>query len=134
MKANYDDIINMPHHVSKTRAQMSMIDRAAQFSPFAALTGYGDAIDETGRWTDRKLELSEDEKEHLDRTQQMLLEKAESQPEIEITYFKKDAKKQGGEYVTVCGKLKKINEEERVLMLLDGMQIPLDDIWELQEK
>ncbi len=134
MKRNYDDIIGLAHHVSKTRPQMSMLDRAAQFSPFAALTGYGDAIDETGRWTDSRTELSEDEKEALDRTQQALLEKAGQHPEIRIVFFRKDRKKQGGQYTEVHGTLKKIDEIERVLILTDGTRIALEDIRQITEQ
>lgn len=83
----YDDIIGLPHHVSATRPRMSMIDRAAQFSPFQALTGYGAAIQETGRLTDRKIELSEDERILLDMKQQILLDNIRECPDVSITYF-----------------------------------------------
>ena len=86
-KANYDDIINLPHHVSSKRPQMPMLDRAAQFSPFAALTGYDDAIHETARLTNDKVDLSEEEKETLDMKQQILLEKLSDHPALTITYF-----------------------------------------------
>ena len=95
MKDQYDDIINLPHHVSKTRPQMSMLDRAAQFSPFAALTGYDAAIKETGRLTDEKVNLSEEEKEALDRKQQILLEKLADHPAITVIFFVPDEKKIG---------------------------------------
>ena len=88
MKDQYDDIINLPHHVSKTRPQMSMVDRAAQFSPFAALTGYDAAIKETGRLTDEKVNLSEEEKEALDRKQQILMEWLGDHPALTICYRK----------------------------------------------
>ena len=90
MKDQYDDIINLPHHVSKTRPQMSMVDRAAQFSPFAALTGYDAAIKETGRLTDEKVNLSEEEKEALDRKQQILMEWLGDHPALTITFFVPD--------------------------------------------
>ena len=86
-KTNYEDIINLPHHVSSKRPQMSMLDRAAQFSPFAALTGYDDAIHETGRLTDEKIDLSEEEKEALDRKQQFLMERLGGHPALTVTYF-----------------------------------------------
>lgn len=92
MKDQYDDIINLPHHVSKTRPQMSMLDRAAQFSPFAALTGYDAAIKETGRLTDEKVNLSEEEKEALDRKQQILLEKLADHPALTVIFFVPDEK------------------------------------------
>lgn len=124
----YEDIINLPHHVSKTRPQMSMLDRAAQFSPFAALTGYDAAIKETGRLTDEKIEMDEDRKTALDMKQTYLIEMLDEQPEISITYFLPDTKKSGGAYVTVTGNLKRFDEYERLLILTDGKKIPMDDI------
>lgn len=124
----YEDIIHLPHHVSSKRPQMPMIDRAAQFSPFAALTGYDDAISETGRLTDKKIDLSEEEKEVLDRKQQLLLEKLDKRPALTVTYFVPDAKKSGGAYVTKSGNLKKIDAIERWMQLTDGTKIPLDDV------
>ena len=99
----YDDIINLPHHVSQTRPQMSMIDRAAQFSPFAALTGYDAAIKETGRLTDTKLEIGDEERDVLDRKQQYLQKIVADRPEITITYFVPDEKKAGGSYTSLTG-------------------------------
>ena len=124
----YEDILNLPHHVSKTRPQMSMLDRVAQFSPFAALTGYDDAIKETGRLTDEKIEMDEDRKAALDMKQAYLIEMIDEQPEISITYFLPDTKKSGGAYVTVTGNLKRFDEYERLLILTDGKKIPMDDI------
>jgi len=128
----YEDIINLPHHVSKTRPQMSMLDRAAQFSPFAALTGYDAAIKETGRLTDEKIELDEDRKAALDMKQAYLIEMIDEQPEISITYFLPDTKKSGGAYVTVTGNLKRFDEYERLLILTDGKKIPMDDIADIE--
>ena len=128
----YEDILNLPHHVSKTRPQMSMLDRAAQFSPFAALTGYDDAIKETGRLTDEKIELDEDTKAALDMKQAYLIEMIDEQPEISITYFLPDTKKSGGAYVTVTGNLKRFDEYERLLILTDGKKIPMDDIADIE--
>ena len=128
----YEDILNLPHHVSKTRQQMSMLDRAAQFSPFAALTGYDDAIKETGRLTDEKIEMDEDRKAALDMKQAYLIEMIDEQPEISITYFLPDAKKSGGAYVTVTGNLKRFDEYERLLILTDGKKIPMDDIADIE--
>ena len=129
---DYEDIINLPHHVSKTRPQMSMLDRAAQFSPFAALTGYDAAIKETGRLTDEKIEMDEDRKAALDMKQAYLIEMIDEQPEISITYFLPDAKKSGGAYVTVTGNLKRFDEYERLLILTDGKKIPMDDIADIE--
>ena len=128
----YEDILNLPHHVSKTRPQMSMLDRAAQFSPFAALTGYDDAIKETGRLTDEKIEMDEDRKAALDMKQAYLIEMIDEQPEISITYFLPDAKKSGGAYVTVTGNLKRFDEYERLLILTDCNKIPMDDIADIE--
>ena len=132
MRDQYEDIIHLPHHVSKTRPQMSMLDRAAQFSPFAALTGYDSAIKETGRLTDEKLELDEDTRAALDRKQAYLLEMISDQPEVSITHFLPDEKKAGGEYVTVSGNLKRIDDYERMLILTDGRKIPMDDIADIE--
>lgn len=127
----YEDIINLPHHVSDKRAQMSMWDRAAQFSPFAALTGYDDAVTETARLTDDKIELDESAQATLDMKQHILMETISEQPEISVTYFKKDVKKAGGTYLTLTGKLKKIDEYERVLMFVNGEHIPFDDVFDI---
>lgn len=134
MSDEYKDIINLPHHVSSKRPQMSMLDRAAQFSPFAALTGYDDAIHETGRLTDEKVDLSEGEKEVLDRKQQVLMEKLAAHPPLTITYFVPDAKKSGGAYITKSGNLKKIDEFERWMLLTDGTKIPLDDVTDIESE
>ena len=128
----YDDIIHLPHHVSKTRSQMSMEDRAAQFSPFAALTGYDAAILETGRLTEDKLELGEETQAILDRKQRYLAEIIDTKPEITVTYFVPDEKKSGGAYSTVRGFLKRIDEYERELVLTDGRKIQLDAIFDIE--
>lgn len=133
-KTNYEDIINLPHHISSKRPQMSMLDRAAQFSPFAALIGYDDAIHETGRLTDEKIDLSEEEKEALDRKQQILMERLGDHPSLTVTYFVPDAKKSGGAYVTKNGNLKKIDGFERWMMLTDGTKIPLDDVADIESE
>ena len=130
----YDDIIGLPHHVSATRPRMSMIDRAAQFSPFQALTGYGAAIQETGRLTDRKVELSEDERIVLDMKQQILLDNIRECPDVSITYFIPDERKAGGSYVTVTGNVKKIDDYQRLLILTDRAQIPLDEIVDIESE
>lgn len=132
MNDRYDDIIHLPHHVSKTRPQMSMMDRAAQFSPFAALTGYDAAIKETGRLTDEKIELGEETKAVLDRKQRYLSDMISVQPEITVTYFLLDERKSGGTYLSVTGKLKRIDEYERMMILTDGKKIPLDDIMDIE--
>jgi hypothetical protein len=124
----YDDIINLPHHVSKTRPPMSIINRAAQFSPFAALTGYDDAIEETARLTDMRVELDEAAKTILDKKLRIIQEHLNSQPEVTITYFRQDEKKEGGTYVSVSGTVKKIDGYKRTLLMQDGISIKNDDI------
>lgn len=130
----YEDIIYLPHPVSKTRPQMPMSDRAAQFSPFAALTGYDAAIRETARLTDKKLLLDEETCALLDRKQQYLCEIIAEKPEITVTYFVPDDRKDGGSYVTVTGKLRRIDLCARLLVLIDGRNIPLDDIAGLESE
>lgn len=127
----YNDIIDLPHHVSAIRPRMSMIDRAAQFSPFAALTGYDAAIKETGRLTDARIELSEESRAILDRKQQLLLSNLSNSPEISVTYFVPDERKAGGSYATVTGKVKKVDEYLRLLILFNGEKIYLDDVLDL---
>ena len=127
----YDDIINLPHHVSRKHPQMSIHDRAAQFAPFAALTGHGEAIAETARLTDLKIELDDYEKMKLDEKLLILQEHIMEMPEISVTYFCPDEKKKGGKYVTVTKTLRKINEMERTLLMEDGMQIRIEDILEV---
>ena len=134
MKNDYDDIINLPHHVSSTRPQMSMIDRAAQFSPFAALTGYDAAIKETGRLTDEKIELDEEALSNLNMKFQILFEKLDEQPDIAITYFKPDETKSGGAYLTTTDKIKKVDEYERIITTANGTKIPMDDVINLESE
>ena len=128
----YNDIIDLPHHISTTRPRMSMLDRAAQFSPFAALTGYDAAIKETGRLTGQRIELTEECRAVLDRKQQVLLENLAEHPEVSVTYFVPDERKSGGAYVTVAGRVKKVDEYQRLLLLTDGTRIPLTEVLELE--
>ena len=124
----YDDIIDLPHHVSTTYHRMSMLERAAQFQPFRALTGYEDAVRETARLTDDWVELTEDEKSLLDAKLQKLADDIASHPLATITWFQPDKKKTGGEYVTTTGQLKKIDDFEGVLILLGGERILIENI------
>ena len=132
MNNRYDEIINLHHHVSKTRPQMPMPDRAAQFAPFAALTGYDAAIKETGRLTDERIDFGEETKAMLDMKQQYLSDIIADQPEIIVTYFVPDEKKAGGAYVTVTGNLKRIEEYERMMILTNGKKIPMDEIADIE--
>lgn len=125
MKNSYEDIIHLPHHVSQKHPRMTTQERAAQFSPFAALTGYGDAIKETARTTEAKPELDEAEREKLSRQLQTAMR--ENRP-IEITYFVPDAKKEGGFCFTAAGYIRKIDEYEKQVRMTDGTNIPLEDI------
>ena len=134
MKNPYEDILRLPHPVSSTRPQIPIADRAAQFSPFAALTGHGAAIRETARLTDRRRELSEDEQTALGDKLTMLAEIASDRPVVSVTYFRADEKKDGGSYVTAAGAVKKIDEYERVIILMDGTRIPIGDISEIESE
>lgn len=127
----YEDIINLPHHVSRHRSPMSLADRAAQFSPFAALTGYDGAIKETARLTDQKIELDETEKYILDEKLRLLQEQLSSRPEIELTFFSMDVKKDGGSYRSIVGNVNKIDRLNRCLIMQDGMQIAIDEILDI---
>jgi len=128
MTGAYDDIINLPHHVSATRPHMTVIDRAAQFSPFAALTGYDAAIKETARLTDERVELDEYMKDVLSDRLQIIADRMKEHLEIAITYYQPDTKKNGGAYVTAVSTPKKIDEHERVILMTDGTAIPIDEI------
>ena len=128
----YDDIINLPHHVSATHPHMPMLDRAAQFMPFRALIGYEDAVRETARLTEEKPELTEDEKALLDVRLQRLAEEIADQPGVTLTYFQPDQKKAGGAYVCVTGRLKKIDDAAGVLILTGGEHILIEDILDVQ--
>ena len=128
----YDDIIDLPHHVSSTRPQMPMIDRAAQFMPFRALTGYEDAVHETARLTEERVELTEDEKAVLDGKLQRLTDRLDSHPQVTLTWFQPDKKKAGGAYITTTGQLKKIDDFAGVLILLSGERIFIEDILDIQ--
>ena len=134
MTGDYDDIINLPHPISKTRPQMSLKDRAAQFSPFAALTGYDAAIKETGRLTDEKIELDEEALSNLNMKFQILFERLDEQPDIAITYFKPDETKSGGAYLTTTDKIKKVDEYERMITTTNGTKIPMDDVINLESE
>lgn len=124
----YGDIIHLPHPVSEKHPRMPMQDRAAQFSPFAALTGYEEAIYETGRLTEERAELDEEEKAILDRKQRLLLEKLYERPALTVTFFVPDEKKSGGRYVTKTGNLKRIDLIQRWMLLTDGTKISLEDV------
>lgn len=131
MSGKYDDIIHLPHHVSRKHPRMSNHDRAAQFSPFAALTGFEAKINETARLTDRKLELDDYAKAQLDAKLQELRAKLSQKPPVRLTYFKADERKEGGAYVQITALVRKIDPYERCLHLFNEETIPIDDIYEL---
>ena len=123
----YDDIIDLPRPKSK-HEPMPMSDRAAQFSPFAALTGYGDAIGETVRLTDARVELGESAVEELERKLADAAAHISERPEISVTYFVPDGRKEGGAYMTHTGVLKRVDEVERMVVFEDGLRVPLDEV------
>ena len=123
----YDDIISLPHHVSSKHQRMPISDRAAQFMPFAALSGHAPALAEAARLTEDRIDLDEDQKAQIDFSLRLAMEQTDSPPDVSITYFLPDTKKTGGSYVTVTGKIKKISEDGSLLYLTDGTQIPITD-------
>ena len=128
----YADIINQSRPVSPKHPPMSMLNRAAQFSPFAALTGYDAAVKETARLTDEKIALDEYAKSMLSDRLQMIAEYIDDLPEVTFTYFVPDKKKSGGAYVSVTGTVKEIDEFERIVVLGDGTKIPILEIFEIE--
>ena len=128
MTGLYDDMISLPHHTSKKHPRMSLQDRAAQFSPFAALTGYEDAIEETGRLTDTRMILEEFDTAVLDRKYRRLSELVSQHPNITVTRFVPDERKSGGAYISTEGILKKIDTYLQSVILTDGTQISFSDI------
>lgn len=130
MNPKYEDMLHLPHHVSATHPRMSLQDRAAQFSPFAALTGYEAALKETARLTDRFIELDEDRKQEIDRQLFYLQQHREEQLPVKITYFIPDARKEGGSYRTLEGYVRKIEETSRTIWIKDR-EIPIDRIYQI---
>lgn len=124
---NYSDIINLSRPVSK-RPRMSLEQRSAQFAPFAALTGYEGQVKETARLTNKKIEINEELKEILNKKIQLIQKKIKEQPQIEITYFIPDSKKDGGKYETVTNSVKKIDTYKGEIILIDGTTIAIDEI------
>jgi hypothetical protein len=129
--SRYDDIINLPHHVSPTRQRMSMHDRAAQFAPFAALVGYDDAVAETARLTESRPELDEQEQSAINERLAYIADHIYEQPEVRIKYFVPDEHKSGGAIIEVSGKFKKISATDGTIVLTDGCKIRLSDITDL---
>lgn len=132
MNNKYNDMLHMPHHVSQTHPHMSMQNRAAQFSPFAALTGFESIIKETSRQTAQRIELDESAKEALDKKLQRLLHVLHVHPQISITFFKPDEKKDGGEYICITGTVKKIDTSTAEIIMTDGAKISIQEILAMQ--
>ena len=128
----YESIINLPHHVSKKHPQLSKASYAAQFSPFAALTGYDEIVSETARITDERMELGDTEMDILSAKIQIISEHIKEHPEIELTYFQKDKKKSGGAYLQKTACIKRIDDVERILYFTDGTNLPIDDITDMK--
>lgn len=122
----YLDILDLPHHVSATRPHRSMVERGAQFSPFAALTGYDAAIEETGRLTDKRIVLDEDAEALMNEQLQLAAECIRERPCVDMTYFKPDERKEGGRYVRINGRLKKMDPVARTLTTVQGLTVPVD--------
>ena len=133
MSGPYDDIIHLSHPTSKNRPRMSIHDRAAQFSPFAALTGYDAAIRETARLTESKMELEEREIEELNGNLRRLLEHIKDRPEVELTYFQPDAHKEGGAYRTMRGRVRRMNEYEQYIEMENGMRVFFANMMKIRE-
>lgn len=133
-KGEYDDIINLPHHVSEKHPQMSLEARSAQFAPFAALTGYDEQVQETARLTNDRKELADGLKMILNEKIVKIKEKLVDMPEVIITYFIPDARKKGGKYVSVTGKVKKIDEFKHVIVFDNKKEIPIQEIIEITDR
>ena len=130
----YADIINLPHYVSKKRSHMSMIDRGAQFSPFAALTGYEAVLAETARQTEQAAELTEGAVEALDGILRALCDRIREQPFAVFTCFQPDERKEGGAFVRIAGNLKKYDSIQKTLILTDGQRVPIEQIFAIEQK
>ena len=127
----YDDIIAQPHPTSKRHPRMSRLNRAAQFAPFAALTGYGDAIAEAARQTGDQRELTDAERLALGEKLSTLRDRLADSPTVTVTYFRPDPRKAGGEYTSVTGNVRRVREYERELYMADGTIIPFDRILDI---
>lgn len=127
-KGKYDDIINLPHYVSKKHPQMSLENRSAQFAPFAALTGYEDEVEETARITDKRIEITDEIKSKINMKLQIIQETIKTNPKVTITYFISDNKKEGGSYKTVTSNVLKIDKYNKQIILKDNKEIFISDI------
>ncbi len=128
MNSSYDDLLYLPHPTSQKHPRMSRLDRAAQFSPFAALSGFEGAVRETARLTQARVELGEDELAELDERLRLALAWENDPPVVSVTWFQPDGRKAGGAYVTTRGRIRKVDTVNRVLLLEDGGKIPVDEV------
>lgn len=128
----YKDIINLPHHISKNHPRMTLENRAAQFAPFSALTGYAEKIKETARITDKQIELDEGLKSILNYKLNIIQENIKSKPQVIITYFIKDQRKSGGTYQTINIKIKKIDEINKIITDESNNKINIDNIIDIK--
>lgn len=126
--SNYDDIINLPHHISSVHPQMSRESRAAQFAPFSALSGYSDSIKEVSRLTDNRIEIDEGLKQVLNSRLKMIIQNIKDRPLVTFTYFVYDSKKEGGKYISVTEKVKKVDTTMGYVLLADKSEIPINEI------
>ena len=131
MSGKYDRIINMPHHVSEKHPHMTLSDRATQFAPFAALTGYEEAVEETARLTDGEIDLDESFILELNGKIMKIKADADKNAEVQITYFVPDERKSGGAYITKKGRVKKVDDYEREIVMADGTRIKIDSIYNI---
>jgi len=133
-KFPYEDIVNLPPHISKKHPQPTMLERAARFAPFAAITGYEEMVLEEARVTEERIELDEGTLAMLNEKLNIIHESLDSEPVIQITYFEPDKKKSGGAYISVTGTVKRIDEYERLVIMSDGKKIRIDEIFGLEGK
>lgn len=131
-KFPYEDIVNLPPHISKRHPQPSMMDRAARFAPFAAITGYEEMVLEEARVTEERVDLDEGALSLLNEKLNMIQEFLDEEPEVTITYFEPDKKKSGGAYVSITGVVKRIDEYEHLVILTDGKKILIEDIYAIE--
>ena len=132
MESVYADIMALPHHVSEERLPMSRLDRAAQFAPFAALTGFGEVIGECGRLTEGEIFLSEEKIGALNEKLREIGERLSEKPAVSLLYFQPDERKSGGAYREITGRVKKLDELEKQVVLTDGTRIPMENIYEIR--
>lgn len=133
-KFPYEDIVNLPPHISKKHPQPSMMDRAARFAPFAAITGYEEMVLEEARVTEERVDLDEGALSLLNEKLNMIQEFLDEEPEVTITYFEPDKKKSGGAYITIIGIVKRIDEYEHLVIMKDGSRIIIESIYDLQSE